>query len=125
MLNDELAIREFVETWLLASNAGDVATVLGLMTNDIVFMAPGAEPFGKEASANMQKVRMEGSSEIRELQVMGDWAYLRSFIDLTVTPPNGQTVRRSGFALTIVRKGPDGKWRISRDANLAAAVASG
>jgi hypothetical protein len=29
-------------------------------------------------SAAMKKVRMEGTSDIRELRVLGDWAYLRN-----------------------------------------------
>ena len=46
--NDERAIRELVATWMTASQAGDIDTVLGLMTDDVVFMVPGHEPFGKD-----------------------------------------------------------------------------
>ena len=48
---DEQAIRELIDTWMRASRAGDTATVLSLMTDDVVFMTPGREPFGKEAFA--------------------------------------------------------------------------
>ena len=51
MSEDERAIRELVATWMAASRAGDLDTVLGLMTEDVVFMVPGREPFGKEAFA--------------------------------------------------------------------------
>ena len=51
MTEDERAIRELVATWMAASRAGDLDTVLGLMTEDVVFMVPGREPFGKEAFA--------------------------------------------------------------------------
>jgi len=51
MTDDERAIRELVATWMTASQAGDIDTVLGLMTDDVVFMVPGREPFGKEAFA--------------------------------------------------------------------------
>jgi uncharacterized protein (TIGR02246 family) len=105
-----------------ASQVGDVKTALSLMTDDVIFMVPGREPFGKEAfaaaSAGMKNVRMEGTSEIRELRVLGDWAYLRNHIAVTMTPPGGKSVRRSGYTLTILRKGPDGRWRLARDANL-------
>jgi uncharacterized protein (TIGR02246 family) len=50
--------------------------------------------------------------------VLGDWAYLRNFIEITVTLPGGAPVRRSGYALTILRKESDGRWRLTRDANL-------
>ena len=42
---DEQAIRKVVETWVRASQSGDAATVLSLMTKDAVFTIPGREPF--------------------------------------------------------------------------------
>jgi uncharacterized protein (TIGR02246 family) len=125
MSDDERAIREVVDMWLAASKVGDIETVLSLMCDDVIFMVPGAQPFGKQAfaaaSAGMKNMQMEGTSEIQELKVLGDWAYLRNFIDMTVTPPGGSPVRRSGYTLTILRKEADGKWRLARDANLLTA----
>lgn len=122
MTDDEKAIRRVVETWMAASQSGDVATVLDLMTDDVVFMVPGQEPFGKEAFAEASKsmggLKLEGTSEIVELRVLGDWAFLRNYIDITATPPNGDPVRRSGYTLTLLQKQPDGQWRLARDANL-------
>ena len=119
--DDEAAIRKLVDTWLAGSKAGDIATVLSLMTDDVVFMVPGREPFGKEAFAAasdaMKNVRMEGKSDIRELRVLGDWAYLTNYIEMTIMPENGQPVSRSGYTLTILRK-ESGQWRLARDANL-------
>jgi len=122
MSPDELAIRDLVDTWMKAGRAGDTATVLSLMSDDVTFMVPGREPFGKEAfaatSQSMKGFRIEGSADIRELRVLGDWAYLRNFIEITVTPSGGAPVRRSGYTLTILRKESDGRWRLMRDANL-------
>jgi len=122
MTDDERAIRELVATWMTASQAGDIDSVLGLMTDDVVFMVPGREPFGMQTfaanSRSMDGVKLEGTADIRELQVLGDWAYLRNFIEITITPPEGETVHRSGFTLTILRKQPDGRWLLARDANL-------
>jgi uncharacterized protein (TIGR02246 family) len=122
MSPDERAIQELVDTWMKASRAGDTDTVLGLMSDDVVFMVPGREPFGKQTfaanSRSMDGVKLEGSAEIRELKVLGDWAYLRNFIEITITPPGGAPVRRSGFTLTVLRKEPDGRWLLARDANL-------
>jgi uncharacterized protein (TIGR02246 family) len=121
MTDDERAIRQLVETWMAASKRGDLATVLALMTDDVMFMVPGQEPFGKEAfaaaSASMGAVKIEGTSEILELQVLGNWAFIRNHIDLTATPPGGAPVRRSGYTLTLLRK-EFGHWRLARDANL-------
>ena len=122
MSPDERAIRELVDTWMKASRAGDTATVLSLMSDDVIFMVPGRDPFGKEAfaatSQSMKGFRLEGSADIRELRVLGDWGYLRNFIEITVTPPGGAPMRRSGYTLTILRKESDGRWRLMRDANL-------
>jgi uncharacterized protein (TIGR02246 family) len=124
MHDDEVAIRRLVDTWMSATMTGDLATVLGLMTDDVLFLVPGQPPFGKAefatASTRMMDMQIEAASEIQEIQIAGDWAFLRSHIDMTVTPPSGAPVHRSGHALTILRKGVDGKWRLSRDANLLA-----
>ena len=86
MSDDERAIRDLIATWMSASQAGDTDTVLSLMTDDVVFMVPGQEPFGKAAfaaaSQDMKDMHMEGKSEIRELEVLGDWAYLRGHLQV-------------------------------------------
>ena len=124
--NDERAIRDLVATWMAASRAGDTAKVLSLMADDVIFQVPGREPFGKEAfaamSQGMKGVRMEGSSDIRELRVLGDWACLRNHIAITVTPPGGKPIKRAGTTLTILRKETNGQWLLARDANLLTEV---
>ena len=122
MTEDEVAIRQLVATWLEASAAGDVETVLNLMTDDVVFMVPGQEPFGKQAyraaAEAAKSVRLEGKSDIREINVLGDWAYMRNYLEVTIPLPEGKFVRRSGYTLTVLRKQPDGRWLLARDANL-------
>jgi uncharacterized protein (TIGR02246 family) len=122
MTDDERAIRQVIDDWMEASRRGDRARVLSLMTEDAVFMVPGREPFGREAFEAafnaMAGMSIDGTSEIVELQVLGDWAYSRNRIDLAVTPPAGERVRRGGYTLTLYRKGGDGRWRLARDANL-------
>jgi uncharacterized protein (TIGR02246 family) len=121
MSEDEAAVRELVDTWMRASMAGDLTTVLDLMSEDVVFMTPGRPPFGKKEFAadaqGMQKMQLQGSAEIRECQLMGDWAYLRNYLSMTMTPEGGAPVAMSGWTLTVLRKEADGKWRLARDAN--------
>jgi uncharacterized protein (TIGR02246 family) len=122
MSDDETAIREVVEQWMAASKAGDLDTVMNLMTDDVIFMTPGREPFGKNAfraqSEGMSGVQMDGRAEVHEIEVLGDQAWIRNHIDLTITPAQGEPEHRSGYALTILKKGDDGRWRLARDANL-------
>jgi uncharacterized protein (TIGR02246 family) len=122
MSDDERAIRDLIATWMAASRAGDLATVLDLMAEDVMFLVPGQEPFGKEAfaaaSQSMKGVRFEGSYDIREIEVRGDRAYLRNYLTVAVTPPGGKPAHRAGHTLSILRKEPSGKWVLARDANL-------
>jgi len=122
MSEDERAIRELVDSWMDASRRGDTATVLDLMTDDVLFMTPSREPFGKDAfresSEAMRDVRIEGRAEVQEIEVLGDRAWIRNHIDLTLTPAEAEPLKRSGYTLTILRKGDDGRWRLFRDANL-------
>jgi uncharacterized protein (TIGR02246 family) len=122
MTDDERAIRELVDTWMDASRRGDTGMVLDLMTDDVLFMTPAREPFGKDefrqTSNAMRDVRMEGRAEIQEIEVVHDWAWIRNHIELTLTPSEGEPLRRAGYTLTILRKCADGRWRLFRDANL-------
>jgi uncharacterized protein (TIGR02246 family) len=128
MSNDEQAIRELVSTWLAASQAGDNETVLGLMTDDVVFLLPGRPPLrGKAAyaaaAASMPPgMTMEGHSEIQEISVSGDQAFMWTFLAVTATPAGGRPVARAGNTLTVFRK-VDGKWLLARDANMLTVVA--
>jgi len=119
---DEQAIRELVDNWLAASKKNDLATVLSLMADDVLFMVPGQQPFGKEAfvvaNQKMKDVKMEADGNIQEIKVLGEWAWMHNFLRVTFTPPGGSPSVRSGHILTVLRKKPDGKWVIFRDANL-------
>jgi uncharacterized protein (TIGR02246 family) len=122
MEQDEQAIRQLVTTWLAASKAGDLATVLELMDDDVLFLVPGREPFGKHTfvagAQSMKNVQIDGTSEIQELKVLGDWAWMRARLLVTVTPPGGTSSIRTGSTLTILRKKSNGRWVVARDANL-------
>jgi uncharacterized protein (TIGR02246 family) len=124
MADEERAIRDLVATWMKASETGDLSTVLSLMADDVIFMVPGREPFGKDAfraaSEAMKNVSLRGTNDIREIKVLGDWAYIRNCIDVSLTPSGGDPVRRKGYTLSILRKQADGKWLLWRDANLVA-----
>jgi uncharacterized protein (TIGR02246 family) len=125
MQKDEQEIRELVERWLSASKAGDLETVLNLMADDVIFMVPGQEPFGKETFAanakQMSHLKIDGVSEIQEIKIVGDWAWLRNRLRVTITPSKGNPIVRSGYTLTILTKNRHGRWLISRDANLLTA----
>ena len=123
--SDEQQIRDLVATWLRASAADDLDTVLGLMAEDVVFLLPGQPPmrgretFAAASRAMKGKFRLEAASDIQEIQVAGNLAYCWNHLVVTVTPlPNGTPKRRAGHTLTILRKEPAGNWVVIRDANM-------
>jgi uncharacterized protein (TIGR02246 family) len=122
MEQNEQEIRELVTKWMTATKAGDLAAVLELMDDDVLFLVPGREPFGKhtfiEGAQAMRSVHIDGTSEIQELKVLGDWAWMRTRLLVTVTPLGGTSSIRSGSTLTILKKKADGRWVVARDANL-------
>jgi uncharacterized protein (TIGR02246 family) len=130
---DEQAIRELTATWMQATKNGDVETVLSLMTDDAVFLVCGRPPMiGKaafEAALRAQspgsgdsRPQIDGQSEVQEVTIAGDWAYMWTRLRVEMTPPNGATVVRAGHTLTIFRR-EGATWRLCRDANMLTPVA--
>jgi uncharacterized protein (TIGR02246 family) len=99
------------------------------MTDDVVFLVAGQEPFGKQKFAAAMNPpatgaampQIDGRSEIQEIQISGDHAYMWSQLRVEVTPPGGVTVKRAGHTLSVLRK-EGGRWRLARDANLLSPV---
>jgi uncharacterized protein (TIGR02246 family) len=122
--SDEAAILELVDRWMNASEKGDLPTLLNLLDDDVIFMVPRKEPFGKEAFVQsyeqMKGTKMRTESDIQEIKIMGDWAWMRNFLRVTFTDANGESSAHSGYVLTILNKRRDGSWVIARDANLLA-----
>jgi uncharacterized protein (TIGR02246 family) len=120
---DERAIRKLIESWMSATKAGDTKTVQSLMADDVVFLVPGKSPMrGKSAFAAAQDAikdfTIEGSSEVQEIKIMGDWAYAWTALTVAMKPKTGgNAVKRAGNTLSIFRKSTGG-WVLFRDANM-------
>ena len=74
---DERAVREVHATWIAAVNAGDLARLLQLMADDVVFLNPGRAPIGRDEfplgfSAAHQHSRIHCVSELEEVAVVGE-----------------------------------------------------
>lgn len=132
MQNDEEEIRRLIATWMDATKAGDIDTVLGLMTEDVIFLTPGRPPMDKSAFAATAKAppgqeapQFDGKSEIQEIKILGDWAFMWAKLSVVTTPPGGApSMTRAGHTLSILRK-ENGKWLLARDANMLAPVNKG
>jgi uncharacterized protein (TIGR02246 family) len=119
----EQAVREVHTTWIDAVNAGDLARLLGLMADDVVFLNPGRAPFGRDGfpagfSSAHQRSRIRCISELVEVVVVGEVAYTLSQDSLSVTPrAGGEAMELAGHRITIYRRQPDGRWLLARDAH--------
>src|SRR4051794_32619487 len=99
MGRDEQAIRGVHSSWIDAVNAGDLACLLGLMADDVVFLNPGRAPFGRDGftagfSAAHEQARIRCVSELEEVVIVGEVAYTRSRDSLSVTPRAGGAAMR-------------------------------
>ena len=130
MQSDEQEIRQLVRTWMEASKAGDLQTVLGLMADDVVFLVAGRPPMvGRKAFEEASRAiegagrpEFEGTSEIQEIRVLGDWAYVWTKLTVVVKPPGGsEAITRAGNTLSILKK-ENGRWVMFRDANMLVKV---
>ena len=126
--SDEEQIRALVAGWMQATRVGDVDRVLDLMTDDVVFLVPGRAPIRKAEFAAMARAQasgaapaVDGTSEIMEARVLGDWAFMWTHLSVRATMPDGHCMARAGHTLTVLHR-HGGKWRIARDANLLAPV---
>ena len=130
MSDDEQAIRALIARWIEATRAGDVESVLSLMAPDAMFLMAGQGPMvGQGAfAASLRGVLadhlIDSTSEVDEVAVSGDMAYCRSRLSVIVTSRHGKLpMQRTGHTLTILRKGSDGRWLLTRDANMLASTA--
>lgn len=127
MQTDEQEIRDLVANWMAATKAGDVETVLNLMAEDVVFLVPGQPVMLKadfaaaaRAQASGEAPKFDGTSEIQEIKVLGDWAFMWTRLTVVAAPPGGApSTTRSGHTLSVLKK-EKGRWVLARDANLLA-----
>lgn len=129
MPTDEQQIRDLIQKWMAATKAGDTQTVLNLMTDDVVFLLPGRPPMSKTDFAAIAAAQpktgapqFDGTSEIQEIKVFGDWAFTWSKLRVEIRPPgNAEPMIRAGHTLSILKK-QSGQWLLARDANMLVPV---
>lgn len=123
MTPDEQAIRSVIADWVRASATGDVDSMLRLLADDMVFLVPGAPPFGKaEFKAAwvgpMKGAKINCDATVEEVLVSGDFGVTRTKLRVEITTAAGQATAANGYTMTLFRKLPDGRWVMARDANL-------
>lgn len=82
----------------------------------------GKAAFAAATQSSQGPVQFDGTSEIQEIKLLGDWAFMWAKLTVVVTPPGGAaSMTRAGHTLSILKK-QDDKWVLARDANMLAPV---
>ena len=121
---DEEQIRTLIDAWGEASEAGDLAAQLNLITPDVAFLTQGRpamrrEEFAAQFRAAIEVVTIQCRSNVQEITITGDLAVCWNLLEVSFTPiEGGETRKHAGNVLTVFRRGSDNQWRIWRDANL-------
>jgi uncharacterized protein (TIGR02246 family) len=129
--SDEQEIRQLVSTWMAASKARNAELVLSLMADDVVVLMPEQEVMGKAGFAAAARAqsgqgdkgtpRLNGRSEIQEIKVLGDWAFMWRKPNVIVTSPSD--VQSDSCRLYAIHSPEtEGKVAAERDANMLALV---
>jgi uncharacterized protein (TIGR02246 family) len=122
---DETAIRFAIEECVAGATNADLNQIMPHLAPDLTYFLVGEPPMrGREAFVAMMtsllsQCTMKAEVEIEEVQLMGDYAYCLNRLTLTLAPKEGGTPRRrSGHTLSLLRREPNGRWVVFRNANL-------
>jgi uncharacterized protein (TIGR02246 family) len=118
---DVEAVTAFVATYTAAVEAEDMETWQTLRTSDMIAFPPDAPPFvGLEtlrswAEGTFATTSTTFTAQPEDVLVAGDLATVRASYTQIVTPNDGDAMELSGTWLMVLRKQPDGSWKVWRD----------
>lgn len=122
MKHDEQSIRLWFDSWIRATNEGDLELARSLIADDAVFLVPGADRMDKEsfasaATADDPNTDFDLDCSIQEIRILGDHAWLWTKIALAMNDRNSQSRSlMAGHSLSILKREGDG-WVVIRDSN--------
>ncbi len=104
-----------------AQIAGDIDAWLSSFAEDAVVMVPNLPALTTKLAIRQwnepifEQFDLHEESDFREVDVAGDWGYIRAHWIWTQTPKGGgEAVQETGNSIWIVRRQPDGSWKIAR-----------
>ena len=118
---DVQAILDFEQSVFDAQIAGDFEAWVDSFTEDAIVMAPG-EPalISKHAIAQWHapyfgQHDLHEETDEKEVEVAGNWAYIRAHWIWTLTPKGGgEAIESTGNSIWILSRQPDNSWKIAR-----------
>ena len=121
--SDVDALMQTSRDWARAAATGDLEAIVAFWADDAVVYAPDREPIEGKAAIReyvAESLKIPGFTITWEPQSgyvasAGDLGYLLETNRVTLTGENGQLVSLPGKAITVWRKGSDGKWKCVAD----------
>lgn len=111
------------ENYVAAINSNNLDSLLGMLTDDVVFMAPNSPVMeGKQAlipwlEGYLAAYQTHWAKTVDEFVVSGEWAFERySWKSTDTSLEDGSVFEDTGWGLVIYQRDADGKWRVARDA---------
>ena len=121
---DRKAIEELHRRDTAATKAFDVETLALLWTNEIVSLPPGQAPLvGRQANRAMLEAARQQSKDVevlgyeqdwKELTFAGDYAFEWGRFQSAFRVQGKKPVRQTHNVLRILRRHPDGSWKVHR-----------
>ena len=118
---DIAAVRRMLTAIMSADNARDLNAVMALYADDAALLPPdekavtGKESIRPRYQSLFDQFNPEISISHDEIMTDGDWAFARGMTTGKMTPRNGGAAKTvNDKYLMILRRQPDGTWRIAR-----------
>ena len=118
---DLAALEANAEAYEAAYAAGDADALAALHADDAIRRPPNAPlVMGQEAiraayQTTFEQFAAKITLSLEEVEVAGDWAFVRGTSPVTATPKaGGEPLQDEGKYLSIRKRQPDGSWKIFR-----------
>ena len=123
-VKDLEAIEDLHRRDVAAMKASDFETLLSLMDEQCVVFPPDSEPEGGRTYLSSVRALSDGiepQPEILELvqdwedvRLLDDFAYEQGVVGYAVRDANGAIIRETQRLMRLLRRQPDGEWRVFR-----------
>lgn len=115
---DIKAINAWYDQKTETTNAGDFDGLKILFDEDVIFMPPdgplfkGWEEYRQWAQPYFDEFDIEENITYEEVEVSGDWAFIRTSYTIESTPKaGGESTIGNGKAIWLFKKQADGSWK--------------
>ncbi|MGD8866816.1 MAG: DUF4440 domain-containing protein [Gemmatimonadales bacterium] len=119
---DVIAITSWLDRYVAAVNNGDLGAWASFIADDAVVMPPDEHPISGMGRLRplyetvFRTYAFDFRPDVNEVVVAGDLAVVRAFFEETVTPKGeGEPLALSGSWLAVLKKQPDGTWKMWRN----------